>query len=127
MNSKDLKQLQNLIQEFSDERGWSGALYSTYNMLCNIAEESGEIWNVIKWTNTEEDIKEVIRLNREELKDGIGDLLWCVARLAITFDVDMFEALEARLEEYRKRFPVEKVKNRKANPTLGGFDGKYSS
>lgn len=117
--------LQTDIQEFSKARGWDKKLFSMYNMLCNLSEEQGEIWNEVKWISEEEDLEQVISLKREELKDGIGDLLWCVARLANMFEVDMYESLQERLVEYEERFPVDKVRGRKANPSLGGFDGKY--
>ena len=123
--SNDLNKLHAQIKQFAAERGWDHVMINVYNMLCNISEESGEVWNVIKWINNEEDMKEVISKNKDELEDGIGDLLWCIARLAIFFDVDMYSALEERLKEYKQRFPVEKVKGKKSNPTLGGFDGKY--
>ena len=124
--SKDLAELQSQILEFAVERKWDKNMtMNIFNMLCNISEESGEVWNVIKWINDDEDMQKVIDTKREDLKDGIGDLLWCVARLALFFEVDMFDALHERLVEYRERFPIDKVINKKSNPTLGGYDGKY--
>ena len=73
------------------------------------------------------DLESVIADNRDELKDGIGDILWCVARLAIAFNVDMEEALAETVAEYEQRFPVDKVKGKHGNRKLGGHDGKYDS
>jgi NTP pyrophosphatase (non-canonical NTP hydrolase) len=122
-----LTKIQNDIHQFSEERGWNKMTSTIFNMLCNISEESGEVWSVIKWIGNDDDMKTVIEKNHAELSDGIGDLLWCVLRLANLFGVDSEKAIVDTLNEYIQRFPIEKVKGKKSNPTLGGFDGKYSN
>ncbi len=118
--------IQAKIDEFIKERDWDKLdTIGVYNMLCNIGEETGEIWNEIKWINNDEDLKKVIEKEKDELADGIGDLVWCVARLANIFGVDMQKAVEASHAEYEERFPIDKVKDRSGNPSLGGYDGKY--
>lgn len=121
-----MQDLQERIKKFSEARGWTDKkLFNTYNMIGNISEEIGEVWNVIKWIDKEDDFEKVISSSRKELKDGIGDLLWCIARLANTFDIDMNESLQATLAEYEGRFPTDRVKGKHGNRKLGGFDGKY--
>lgn len=117
---------QQKVEDFVKERNWDKENYIlVYNMLCNIGEETGELWGVLKWIKSDEDLKKVMVAKEADLKDGIGDLLWCIVRLANAFDVDMWEALKATHTEYEERFPVEIVKTRNGNPTLGGYDGKY--
>ena len=120
--------IQNKILEFTKERDWDKDEYlNVYNMLCNITEETGEVWNLIKWMKSDEDLKKLIEKNRVEMIDGIGDLIWCIAKLANTLGIDMQEAVEATHAEYLERFPTEIVKTRHGNPKLGGYDGKYRS
>jgi NTP pyrophosphatase (non-canonical NTP hydrolase) len=123
---KTLNTIQQDIHHFSEERGWNKMTSTIFNMLCNISEESGEVWSIIKWIDNDEDMKRVIQKNHSELSDGIGDLLWCVLRLANLFGVDSEKAILDTLNEYIQRFPIEKVKGKKSNPSLGGFDGKYN-
>ena len=124
--SSDLNMLQADIDDFAQARNWSSNKTSiVYNMIANISEELGEVWNVIKWIDNDKDLLKISKENHDELKDGIGDLLWCVARLATIFNVDMYEALQMSLEDYEQRFPAEKVKGKHGNRKLGGVDGKY--
>ncbi len=126
MMSKNFNDLQKDILDFSVKREWTkNELILTYNMLCNISEECGEVWNLIKWLNDPEDFKKIVKMKKAEFKDGIGDLLWCVARMANAFGVDMQESLQATLDEYEERFPIEMVKGNTGNRLLGGYDGKY--
>lgn len=120
--------IQNQITDFISERGWDKSAYiNVYNMLCNIGEETGELWNLVKWMKSDEDLEKLIEKNNAEMIDGIGDLMWCVARLANTLGVDMQKAVEATHAEYETRFPVDIVKTRHGNPKLGGYDGKYQA
>lgn len=120
----NLNEYQKQVAQFSKERNWDKQTSGIFNMLCNISEETGEVWNVIKWIDNDEDMRKVISQNQNELSDGIGDLLWCVIRLANLFGVDASKSLIDVLKEYEERFPIEKVKNKKSNPSLGGYDRK---
>ncbi|MBD3280412.1 hypothetical protein GF389_02720 [Candidatus Dojkabacteria bacterium] len=124
--SKYKNEIQNRITDYVEERGWEKLEFiNVYNMLCNIGEETGEIWNLIKWMKDDGDLNKLIKKNKAEMIDGIGDLMWCLARLANSLEIDMQEAVEATHAEYEERFPVEIVKTRHGNPKLGGYDGKY--
>jgi len=50
-------------------------------------------------------------------------LLWLVLKLANQLGVDADQGFSSTLEEYRRRFPVDKVKGITANKELG-YDGK---
>jgi len=124
--SKYRAKIQNKIVEYTKERNWDKNEYiNVYNMLCNIGEETGELWNVIKWMKNNEDLEKIINSKKAEIVDGIVDLLWCIARLANSMNVDMQDAVDATHAEYEQRFPAEIVKKRHGNPALGGYDGKY--
>jgi len=45
--------------------------------------------------------------------------------LANSCDVDIDKAIEMTIEDNKKRFPIEKTKNKHTNIYLGGHDGKY--
>lgn len=120
-------EIQNKLDSFLKERNWDSNLcMRVYNMLCNVTEETGELWNVIKWIDNDEQLQEIKDKKKAELADGVGDLAWCIAALANAFEVDMEKALRATHAEYEQRFPANIVKDKHGNPNLGGYDGKYA-
>ena len=82
---------------------------------------------MIKWEQNPEIIKKVLEENKEEVKDAVGDMYWFLSLLANSCDIDIDEAIQMTIEDNKKRFPVEKTKNRHTNVNLGGHDGKYSN
>ena len=118
-----VKKAQNKILEFDKARGWDGN-WNIKDLLLNITEEGGELWDLVKWIN-EEKQKEVIAKNKSEASDYIGDTLFLVLKLANQMDVDAEEALNQTLSDYEKRMPGEVMKKvGHANKMAGGVDDK---
>ena len=57
----DVKELQNKIREFDEVRGW-GEDWNIKDLLLNITEEGGELWDLIKWIDDEKQ-KKVVSLD----------------------------------------------------------------
>lgn len=118
-----IKEAQQKIEEFDEERGWKGD-WHLKDLALNITEEVGEFWNLIKWID-EEKQRIVIREHKDKASDFIGDILFLVLKIANKVDVDAQTALEATLNEYKKRMPSDKMKQVKhANKLAGGIDNK---
>jgi NTP pyrophosphatase (non-canonical NTP hydrolase) len=116
---------QQRVRAFVDSREWEipGRLK---DLLLNIVEETGEAWNLIKWTGPERE-DELIEKSRAEFKDFVGDVLYLVMRVANTTGVDAMQALEETLDEYESRFPQREVTGKTTNVHAGGIDHKYDS
>lgn len=117
-----MEDLQKAVKKFVEGRDWAKPEY-TKDVLLNITEEVSEFWNLIKYADTETQLK-IIRENKKEVENFIGDLLFIVLKLASQFNIDASAAVKKVLEEHEKRFPVEKVKGKHNNKRAGGFDGK---
>ncbi|MBI2043006.1 hypothetical protein HYT25_01310 [Candidatus Pacearchaeota archaeon] len=118
----ELNEIQEKIRKFNDEREWS-TLEHMKDLLLNMTEEVGEMWNLIKWIDAEKQ-QEMIRKNKEEVENFVGDILYLILKIAYLSDVDSEKGIMDVLEEYEKRFPIEKVKGSHANVRAGGFDDK---
>ena len=119
----EIKQAQDKIKEFDVARGWQNS-WNIKDLLLNITEEGGEIWNLIKWID-EKKQKEVIEKNKAEVSDYIGDTLFLLLKIANQTGVDSGEALQDTLDEYEKRMPAETMKEvGHANKLAGGVDDK---
>jgi NTP pyrophosphatase (non-canonical NTP hydrolase) len=119
----EILQAQEKISEFDKARGW-GDNWDLKDLLLNITEEGGELWNLIKWVE-EDKQKEICIKEKEEVSDYIGDTLFLVLKLANQAKINADIALTNTLNEYEARFPVETMRNvDHANKLAGGVDNK---
>jgi len=115
-----MKETQSRIKRFNDERGWSEPK-SIKDLMLNMTEEIGEMWNVIKWV----DVKTQMRLiseNKEEAENFVGDMTYLILKFSYLCDIDPQKAIDDVMVEYEKRFPKEKGYH--GNTLAGGIDNK---
>lgn len=118
-----MEESQNKIKEFDKARNWEND-WNIKDLCLNMNEEIGELWNLIKWVEKDKQ-KEIIKKNKDEAKDFIGDALFIILKMANQMDINAKEELKKVLEEYKKRMPAEKMKEVKhANKLAGGIDNK---
>jgi NTP pyrophosphatase (non-canonical NTP hydrolase) len=121
----DIKQAQDKIKEFDIARGWENT-WSMKDLLLNITEEGGEVWNLVKWIDDEKQ-KKVVAEHQSEVSDYIGDTLFLLLKIANQTSIDASKSLQDTLDEYEKRMPPEKMKEVKhANKLAGGHDNKLA-
>jgi NTP pyrophosphatase (non-canonical NTP hydrolase) len=119
----DMKEAQDKLKEFDTARGWEKD-WNIKDLLLNITEEGGELWDLIKWVEDEKQ-KEVINNNKDKVSDYIGDILFLLLKIANQTKVDVSKSLQNTLDEYEKRMPPEKMKEvGHANINAGGIDNK---
>jgi len=118
-----MREIQEKIRKFNEERDW-GKTWEIKDLLLNMNEEIGEFWNIIKWVD-ENKQKELIEKHKDEVGNFIGDMSYLLLKIAAICNVDSQEETIKVLEEYEKRFPVDKVKQFKhGNKLAGGVDDK---
>lgn len=119
----EIKEAQNKIKEFDKARGWEDN-WNFKDLLLNITEETGEVWNLVKWIDDEKQ-KEVVGEKKDEVSDFVGDTMFLLLKIANQSNVDANQALQNTLDEYEKRMPPEIMKKLKhANKLAGGWDKK---
>jgi NTP pyrophosphatase (non-canonical NTP hydrolase) len=117
-----MKNIQDKIKEFNDKREWSTPS-SIKDLLLNMNEEIGEFWNIIKWVDTETQIK-LIKENQSEVDNFIGDMLYLILKVSYLCNTDSERAILDVLKEYESRFPIDKTKGNHGNTRAGGIDLK---
>ena len=117
-----MKDIQDQIQKFDDERDWSNPS-QIKDLLLNMNEEIGEFWNVIKWVDTPKQ-QQLIKENQGEADNFIGDMVFLILKIAHLCGVDSEQSIKDVLAEYEKRFPVEQTRGKHANKRAGGIDLK---
>jgi len=117
-----MNEIQSKIKKFDDARGW-GTPEQIKDLLLNMSEEIGEFWNIIKWVDTETQQK-LIKENKAEVENFIGDMLFLVLKVSYLCNVDSEKSINDVLNEYEKRFPIDKAKGNHGNKLAGGIDLK---
>ena len=119
----EIKEAQDKVKEYDVARGW-GECWDIKDLLLNITEEGGELWDLVKWVDEDKQRKVVVE-NKNEASDYIGDVLFLVLKLANQMSVDVEEALNQTLSDYEKRMPADVMRKvGTANLFTGGFDNK---
>ena len=70
----DIKDAQNKIRMFDKARGWDEN-WNMKDLLLNITEEGGEMWNLVKWVDDNSQ-KKIVNEKKGEVSDYIGDTLF---------------------------------------------------
>ena len=119
----EIKEAQEKIKEFDMVRGWEDN-WNIKDLLLNITEEGGEIWNLIKWIDDEKQ-KKIVGEKKDEVSDYVGDTMFLLLKIANQSKVDASQAFQNTLDEYEKRMPPEVMKKvGHANKLAGGHDNK---
>lgn len=118
-----MNKFQKQINKFAKDRNWD-QYHNPKDLLLGIVEEVGEFRNLIKWEQDPKAINDLLKKEKSEVKDGIGDIYWFLALLANQTGVNIDEAISSVIKENEKRFPLHKTKNRHTNTHLGGHDGR---
>ena len=118
----EINEAQNRIKVFNDEREWSDS-GCIKDLMLNMNEEIGEMWSLIKWVDVPKQ-QELIEMNKEEVENFVGDMIYLILKLGYLCNVDSEKAIKDVIEEYEKRFPKDKAKGSHGNTRAGGVDLK---
>lgn len=111
--STTLPDLTRAVLAFRDQRDWR-PFHSPKNLAISLSLEAAEILEHFQWSEPGAEIPEEQRL---ELEKEIGDVQIYLLLLATELGLDPLEAAAKKLEENRRKYPVEKAKGRSTKYT----------
>ena len=97
-----------IAQDFVHKREWD-TFHSPKNLAMNIAIEAGEIMEHFLWCSTEESYDQIDK-KRIEIENEMADVLLTLLLLAKKTNTDLTAAFLRKLEETKKKYPVEKCR-----------------
>src|SRR3989339_330959 len=97
--TKDFNQLKEEIKKFNLERDWD------------------------KFHNVKDLIIALISEEKKNIEEEIADVLIYLLIISYKTDIDIFDAIEKKLDKNRKKYPINKSKSIHTNP-IEGFKGK---
>ncbi len=90
------------IKQFNEERDWD-QFHSPENIAKSISIEAGELLECFQWNSN---------YDKDEVCNELADVLnYCIV-LADKLDVDIEEIILKKLEETKKKYPVDKAKGK---------------
>lgn len=98
------------IKKFNEEREWD-QFHSPENLAKSISIEAGELLECFQWNSD---------FNKEEVCSELADIVNYSILLADKLNVDLEEIVLKKLEETRKKYPVEKAKGKSTKYTKLG-------
>ena len=98
----DLKQVQDQIRRFNQERDWD-QFHTPENLAKSIAIEAGELLECFQWDNS---------FDIQAVCDELADVMNYCLVMADMLNVDPATILEKKLRQNEAKYPVEKCKGR---------------
>jgi NTP pyrophosphatase (non-canonical NTP hydrolase) len=101
----DLAQLQAMVRDFANERGWM-TVNTGKNLAMALNVEAGELLEHFQWLTADDSDQFGERLPREKVEEEMADVLIYLLQLADRLDVDLLAAGFAKVERNAIRYPL---------------------
>ncbi|MFP4195568.1 MAG: nucleotide pyrophosphohydrolase [Candidatus Woesearchaeota archaeon] len=114
-----LEELRNKIQEFNKERDWD-KYHNPKDLFVAMVSEVGELAECYRWL-TEEEVDTIHSHpeKKKQVEEEVADIMMYLIMISYKTDIDIFKAVEEKLEKNAKRYPVDKIKGVHTNPIQG--------
>ena len=97
-----LEQLKKLLRKFNEERDWD-QFHSPDNLAKSVAIEAGELLECFQWDSS---------YDQHEVADEIADVMMYCIMLADKTDINLDAEILRKLEENKRKYPVDKCKGK---------------
>ncbi|MGE0206735.1 MAG: MazG-like family protein [Candidatus Babeliales bacterium] len=105
-----LKQLKDQVEKLVQEREWQ-QFHTPKNLSMAIAIEAAEVMEHFKWVKSDESYEEFEK-HRLAIEDEVADTLITLLCFANRTNIDISAAFARKIEEIKKKYPIEKAKGR---------------
>ncbi len=91
------------VLKFRDDRNWA-QFHTGKDIAMDLSVEASEVLELFLWKHDD-------GINKEKLKDELGDVFYALLLLAHHYDIDIQKALTEKITKNEKKYPVERFKN----------------
>ncbi len=106
----NLQKLTKQIVSFRDQRDWK-QFHNPKDLAISLVLEASEVLEHFQWKSQEEMIKH-IKSEKKEVGKELADVLYWVLLMSHDFNIDIEKALEKKMSENKKKYPVAKAKGK---------------
>ncbi len=121
--STPMKNLTSEIRQFLEERGWDELRPS--DLAKSISIEAAELLEIFQWTsmNIEETKKDDQKM--EKIKNELADVFIYAIEMATLLDLNIDEVVRTKLDQVKKKYPAELMRENAKTGSGSGADPKY--
>ncbi len=106
----DIEKLTEQIVKFRDQRNWK-QFHNPKDLAISLLLESAEVLEHFQWKNHEE-MAEHIKKNKKEVSKELADVMYWVLLMCNDLGIDIKKAVEVKMKENSKKYPVKKAKGK---------------
>lgn len=116
-NHTTLLQLRTVVATFVHERNWE-QFHNPKNLAMSLAIETAELMEHFQWRTLEESANVVHQTGeREKIAEEVSDCLAYILALANVMQLDLSQALVAKMEKNAQKYPIDQAAGRWERPT----------
>lgn len=101
----DIQHWQNRLKEFAQDRDWE-RFHTPKNLAVALSVEASELLEIFQWMTDDQSQSVMGTAESEHVRDEIADVLIYLMRLADVLDVDLAEAVAAKIRANSMRRPT---------------------
>lgn len=112
-----LEELKKEIKQFCEERDWD-KYHWPKDLSVGLVVEAAELLDHFRAMSKKEQLEALADTKKgKEIRDELADSLYWILRFSQKYDINLSEALRSKMEQNRKKYPIEKFKgsNKKYN------------
>ncbi len=107
MDNEKFTNLAKRINKFSEDRDW-GQFHDPKNLAISLQLEATEVLELFQWTKDNQ-----IKPGKEgEISKELADVFYWLILLSNHYNVDLVKALDEKMDENEKKYPIEKAKGK---------------
>lgn len=112
---KTYQELLKKLMIFRQERNWE-KFHKPKDLAMAAAIEAAELMQEFLW-QTEEEVKNKVKADKERFADEIADTAVYLMLLADDLGIDMYEAIENKMRKNSEKYPVDKCRGKSTKYT----------
>lgn len=96
--------------DFRDARNWK-QFHNPKDLALSLTLEAAEVLEHFQWKSKEE-IEEYLKTHKEHVGEELADVLYWVLLMSHDLEINILDALDRKMEQNEKKYPVEKAKGK---------------
>ena len=104
-----VSELQSIIKEFCDERGWE-QFHNNKDLAIGMVTEASELLELFRFKSDRQIAEMMFSDRREDVVDELCDTFYFVLRFAQMNGIDLSQGLKGKLAKNAEKYPVSKAR-----------------
>ena len=106
----EVEKMTNRIVAFRDARDWK-QFHNPKDLSLSLVLEATEVMEHFQWKSKEE-IDDYVKTNKSEIGEELADVLYWVLLISKDLDIDVFRALDKKMQKNEEKYPIDKAKGK---------------